>query len=227
MAKLKEKKKPKGVGKGGSGERFVARALSRWITGKSTPEVLWRSAMSGGKATLNGVKRHTMAGDFVAIDDRAIFLTKVAVLDAKNRKTANVLDFLPLAAEDMDCHKISKGAKTKGKKLWKDTIYCWWIKLCEEAREAEKIPILVFKRHRSKRWYVVFDTDDWFKLRAVSGNKRDTVVLLVNTEAFRCVVMNMDDFVGRFTVDDFKNAFPVKIEMVEKLKRIRKGGEAG
>lgn len=216
---VETKKKNKGKGKGGSGERTVARILTKWITGKSTPEVLWRSAMSGGKATMAGVKRHTMAGDFVAIDSRAQFLTGVAVLEVKNRKPANVLDFLPLLPEDVDCLKVSKGAKTRGKRSWKNTIYCWWMKLCEEAKEAEKIPILIFKRFQTKRWYIVFDTDNWVKLRAVSRKIVGVTVLMAVNQAFRCVVVNMDDFVGEFSVQDFKDAFPVRT--VEKYRRVR------
>lgn len=55
----------KGKGKGSSFERDVAKQLSAWLTRGENPDCLWRSAMSGGKATVTGSAVGT--GDLVAV----------------------------------------------------------------------------------------------------------------------------------------------------------------
>ncbi len=37
--------------KGGGFERLICRKFTKWLTGNDQPEVLWRSATSGAKAT--------------------------------------------------------------------------------------------------------------------------------------------------------------------------------
>ena len=56
----------KGKGKGSSFERDVAKRLSAWWTRKGNVDCLWRSAMSGGKATVTGSSVGT--GDLVAVN---------------------------------------------------------------------------------------------------------------------------------------------------------------
>ena len=56
--------------KGGRGERLIAVELSKWISSGSREDLLWRSSMSGGRATVARKKQKelaTQAGDLSAI----------------------------------------------------------------------------------------------------------------------------------------------------------------
>ncbi len=56
--------------KGGSFERKIAVELSKWISSGEREDLLWRSSMSGGRATVarkSGKELQTQAGDLSAI----------------------------------------------------------------------------------------------------------------------------------------------------------------
>lgn len=55
-----------GKQKGGRYEREISVALSQWITGGARDDVFWRSAMSGGRATVRGTDVR-QAGDICAV----------------------------------------------------------------------------------------------------------------------------------------------------------------
>lgn len=64
-----------GSQKGSAFERTVCRQLSHWLSGGKRDDLFWRSAMSGGRATLGlkkGMTRATQAGDVTAIDGRGL-----------------------------------------------------------------------------------------------------------------------------------------------------------
>jgi hypothetical protein len=52
--------------KGGSFERKICKQLSLWITDGKRDDVFWRSAMSGGRATVHG-KKNRQAADICAV----------------------------------------------------------------------------------------------------------------------------------------------------------------
>lgn len=56
--------------KGGRGERLIAVELSKWLSSGQREDLLWRSSMSGGRATVARKKQkdlRTQAGDLSAI----------------------------------------------------------------------------------------------------------------------------------------------------------------
>ena len=115
--------------KGGGFERLVCRALTKWITGEEKPEIFWRSATSGAKATQDAKAGHKskMGGDIVAIDEQGQWFTDHFRIECKNRADYGNLDQLILG----------RGEFLK-----------WWDQACTDADRANKEPFLIFKRTR-------------------------------------------------------------------------------
>ena len=116
--------------KGGAFERLVCRRLTEWITGTPTPEVLWRSATSGAKATVDraaGRESH-MGGDLVAIHPKGQpFIDKYSV-ECKDRKSYGRLENLVVG---------------KGELLQ------WWLQCAEDANHSQRMPLLIYKGNRT------------------------------------------------------------------------------
>ena len=112
--------------KGSSFERLICRRLTEWITGKPIPEIFWRSATSGAKATVDrkAGRDSNMGGDIVAIDPAGQpFIDRYSV-ECKNRKSYGRLE------------NVIAG---KGELLE------WWVQCARDAELAEKIPLLIYK----------------------------------------------------------------------------------
>lgn len=121
-----------GKSKGSEFERSVCKALSLWITVGKSVDVFWRSAMSGGRATVaKGAVRQ--AGDITAVAPEGHILTDQFYLELKHLKKIDldglIKDNGPLLA------------------IWKKTQ--------EEAAKYHRIPTLIFKQNH---WPVVLCT---------------------------------------------------------------------
>ena len=84
--KTPAKKRRKGHGKGQSFEREVSRRLSLWLTKGARDDVFWRTAMSGGRATLQakkGIINFAQAGDIGAIDPLGAQLLNHVTIECK------------------------------------------------------------------------------------------------------------------------------------------------
>jgi hypothetical protein len=88
----------RGIGpkaKGASFERLICSRLSLWVSGYTREDLFWRSAMSGGRATLHSRRKlygkksderkqaHNQEGDITAIDPLGSILTKHFVIECK------------------------------------------------------------------------------------------------------------------------------------------------
>lgn len=118
--------------KGGSFEREVCVALSKWLTNGKSEDVFWRSAMSGGRATVRkGAVRQ--AGDITAVASEGHILTDNLYIECKHLRN------------------ISLDSLIKGKgellNIWKTTEI--------EAAKYNRIPTLIF---RQNRWPTVLCT---------------------------------------------------------------------
>lgn len=74
------------MAKGASFEREVAKRLSLWWSGGERDDLVWRTAMSGGRATVRhrqGKKTAGQAGDLTATDDQALPLFKLVAFELK------------------------------------------------------------------------------------------------------------------------------------------------
>lgn len=72
--------------KGSSFEREISKQLSLWWTKGASDSVFWRSAMSGGRATVRakvGKNTNYMAGDICAIDPIGAPLIESTVIELK------------------------------------------------------------------------------------------------------------------------------------------------
>jgi hypothetical protein len=112
------------MAKGQSFERDMAKRLSRWITGRKSPLVLWRSVQSGGWSQ----KIETHLGDLAPISAEGHRFLSVFVVELKNYKVVDVWPWM-----------VSRQASLLGK---------WWGKLLTETPE-DRSPMLIVKRFRA------------------------------------------------------------------------------
>lgn len=75
-----------GARKGAAFERTLAVLLSMWITDDERDDILWRTAMSGGRATIgrrDGKARDAQAGDLGAVDSEGEWFCNTFLIEAK------------------------------------------------------------------------------------------------------------------------------------------------
>ena len=121
-----------GKQKGAGFEREICKKLSLWITKGEKVDCFWRSAMSGGRATVaKGAVRQ--AGDITAVAPEGHALTDVLYIECKNYKDV-----------DLDCLVKGKG-----------TLLTFWKTAQKEAAKYNRIPTLIFKRNH---WPIMFCT---------------------------------------------------------------------
>lgn len=114
--------------KGGSFEREVCRRLSLWVSEGKSDDLFWRSAMSGGRATVRGKKGQKTAsgqGDITAVTRKGNLLTDRFVIECKHYK-------------DMGLDKYVYG---------QGPLVDIWDKLLKECK-YDKSPMLIFKENR-------------------------------------------------------------------------------
>ena len=83
--------------KGSAFERKMCRELSLWISGGRQDDLLWRSSMSGGTATVGkrkGIKKANMCGDISAIGEQGHTLTNAVIIECKAYKKFQWENFL-------------------------------------------------------------------------------------------------------------------------------------
>lgn len=131
-----------GKGKGAGFERQVCKHLSLWITqGKSSDE-FWRSAMSGGRATLlarAGKKAANAAGDITATGKAGHLLTDHFYLECKNYANLHILNFV-----------LSMGSGNL-EKFWHETNV--------QSRVHDKAPMLIAKQNMLPTIVIAFQKD--------------------------------------------------------------------
>lgn len=116
--------------KGGKFERKCCVDLSLWLSNGQRKDTLYRSAMSGGRATQalkTGDKLAAQAGDIVAVHEDGMKLTEKYVIECKHRKA---MGFYNLVVHH------------------KGQLFDFWEKLCDEVDNFNKYPLLIFKENR-------------------------------------------------------------------------------
>jgi hypothetical protein len=79
--------------KGGAYEREVCRRLSLWVSGGTSADLFWRSAMSGGRATVQlkaGKVNIRQSGDICAIDPMGYPFVEANFTEIKHRKNLSI-----------------------------------------------------------------------------------------------------------------------------------------
>lgn len=121
-----------GKGKGSGFEREICTKLSLWLTKGASVDCFWRSAMSGGRATVNkGAVRQ--AGDITAVAPEGHVLTDQVYVECKFYKDLSI-----------DCLVKGKG-----------TLIDIWQTTEKEAAKYNRIPALIFKQNN---WPTMFCT---------------------------------------------------------------------
>jgi hypothetical protein len=119
-----------GKAKGASFEREICRRLSLWVSHGKREDLFWRSAMSGGRATVAGRRGVTLAaqaGDISSVDKEGHVLTETLYFETKHVKDIGVEAFVikntgPLA------------------KYWRTAV--------REAKQYGKEPVLIIRQNR-------------------------------------------------------------------------------
>lgn len=128
-----KKAKPKGKAgagkrKGSAFEREICKRLSMWVSGGKKTDLFWRSAMSGGRATVarKSGKVVRQAGDICATTPEGHVLTDAWYLECKSYKQ---IDFAQFVLSDTG--KLAQ----------------WWKRAKSEARHYGKEPVLIVKQN--------------------------------------------------------------------------------
>jgi hypothetical protein len=111
--------------KGPPFERRICRDLSLWVSAGTRDDVFWRSAMSGGRATIglkSGMVRSAQAGDVTAIHPLGERLLAHVVIDCKDYEK---FDFMSGIVKDTG------------------NLRRFWFELVEEAESFGRSPLLV------------------------------------------------------------------------------------
>lgn len=113
--------------KGGEFERLICKRLSLWISEGKRDDLLWRSAMSGGRATVmkkKGKQVETQQGDISAIHPDGHKLTDRFIIECKN-----------LHSLEFDRYLYGEGC-----------LKLIWLKLLADG--TSRLPMLVMKEYR-------------------------------------------------------------------------------
>lgn len=139
-----------GKAKGAQFEREICQALSGWLTKGKRRDLFWRSAMSGGRATVahrKGVKLTTQGGDISAIDPDGAVLTDRFCIELKFYK-------------DLDFQAFLMG---RGK------LQRFWEQATRDAERYGKEPMLIAKQNQYPtlvlvRWGTISSAVFWARV---------------------------------------------------------------
>jgi hypothetical protein len=123
-----------GKAKGAQFEREVCKALSLWISDGKREDIFWRSAMSGGRATVaakRGAKLSAQVGDISAVDPMGAAFIAHNIVECKYYR-------------NLKLQTLFTGGK--------GGIFEFWKELEKSAIKNNKTPILVFKQNGMEPW---------------------------------------------------------------------------
>lgn len=121
-----------GKGKGSGFERVVCKLLSLWVSNGQREDLFWRSAMSGGRATVGrrkGKDHAHHAGDISATHPQGHRLTDHWYIECKAYRNLAIEGAL-----------LSGGGALA--KFWRET--------CAQATAHKKLPMLIAKQNNTK-----------------------------------------------------------------------------
>ena len=119
----------KGKQKGAGFERKTCKALSLWVSGGEREDLFWRSAMSGGRATVGrkaGKEHARHAGDISSTSPEGHALTDRWYVECK-------------AYKDLDIVAAFVNGNGKLAKFWRETV--------EQATHYKRMPMLIAKQN--------------------------------------------------------------------------------
>lgn len=122
-------RKGKGKSKGSSFERVVCKQLSEWVSKGRRTDLFWRTAISGGRATVARRKGVVVrqAGDICAVSPEGHALTDYWYIECKFYRRIMLAEFL---------------INNQG------PIVRWWKTAKHEARQHGLEPMLIIKQNK-------------------------------------------------------------------------------
>lgn len=112
--------------KGGKFERLICRSLSLWVTRGKRGDCFWRSAMSGGRATVHGTGVR-QSGDIACVAPEGHVFTDLFIAECKHERNLDLFAFVLL----------------RRGRLWR-----YWQKLSKLALARNKYAMLIAKQNR-------------------------------------------------------------------------------
>jgi len=177
-----KKKKPECGGrspkqKGSKFDLGICRILTAWITGAPQPEILWRTATSGGRATMGrkvGIDVG-MHGDIMSIDARSKWLTNNFFFECKSYSK-------------IDFSLILEG---------KGNVIAWWNKAVTQAAQAKKWPLMIFKQNNSQTYIAGYFDMPLFKEFPMTENDAIYIKKLRSPNYIgKIVIIPLDQFLA-------------------------------
>jgi hypothetical protein len=137
--------------KGSAFERLICKRLSLWLSNNQSDDLLWRTSLSGGRATIGlnkDIKRSAQAGDIGAISAKGEAFTSRYIVECKHYKDLQI----PSAVFGSTGHFVD-----------------FWQRLIVDAGKFEKKPMLIAKQNNRPIIICVdhmgfvdlFDVDDY------------------------------------------------------------------
>lgn len=123
--------------KGGSYERHICRTLSLWMSNGFNEDLWWRSAMSGGRATIKAktnVFLAAQAGDITSIHPMSQPWAERYYFELKHRRDLK--------------SEFYRSVKN-------DSLQAFWAVAKVEAQRYGKEPIIICRQNNAKDWFVV------------------------------------------------------------------------
>src|ERR1700677_4372549 len=118
-----------GKSKGSGWERELCTKLSLWITHGKKDDCFWRSAMSGGRATVHKKKGKDIrqSGDICSVSPEGHALTDVFFIEAKFYRNLQIDKFI----------LERKGILAK-----------FWLQACKQAHDHKLEPMLIARQNQ-------------------------------------------------------------------------------
>ncbi len=149
--------------KGSKFERAVCTALSLYVTNGARTDVFWRSAMSGGRATVRGLDVR-QAGDIAAVAPEGHSFCERYYVECKH-------------LQSLDLHGLLTGTG-KLVKFWKDTR--------QHARKRGQDPVLIARQNRLPTILCCHFNDTSFGAGSILESQREYYIRI---HLFECALL--------------------------------------
>ena len=175
------KKKNKSKAKGSAFERKVCKLLSLWVSDGIRDDLYWRSAMSGGRASVRfkkgGQKSTNQAGDLTAIDPLGKSLLDVFCIECKTYKSLHFKSLLFLKPKDQ-------------------SFVSFWKQTTTTAHQHDRLPMLIAKQKSNVETLICIDPKGLQQLN--SRNKGYFMSDYLYSDKLKMYIFILEDFVYMF-----------------------------
>jgi hypothetical protein len=153
-------------------ERDTCKALSLWVSRGKHVDLFWRSAMSGGRATVARKKGIVVRqdGDITAVRPEGHVLTDKFFIECKHYKNLNFPAFF-----------------LKGQGILAD----FWLKAVEEAAISNKQPLLIAKQNNMPT-VVVAPINGTIANKLSESYQNASITISTQQHLFPCIVFSFE-----------------------------------